>query len=70
MGIEGEGMCHPKHRDLRGNLYFVFDVEFPEDSFLDQEGINVCTVYLCTWMRKCAVYVPLNYCAQMSAQSI
>ena len=39
-GIEGEGMCNHRHNDLRGNLYFSFDVEFP-DSFVNEEDLAV-----------------------------
>lgn len=40
-GIEGEGMCDTRHRDFRGNLYFVFDVDFPENSFLGEDDLKV-----------------------------
>lgn len=40
-GVEGEGMCHYRHHDLRGNLYFVFNIEFPNDGFLGEEDLKV-----------------------------
>ncbi len=40
-GLEGEGMCNFRNRDLKGNLYFVFDIEFPENGFLEVEKIEV-----------------------------
>ena len=40
-GLEGEGMCNPKHNELRGNLYFVFEVVFPENSFMDEKDLKV-----------------------------
>ncbi len=40
-GLEGEGMCNPRHNELRGNLYFVFEVEFPENSFMNEQDLQV-----------------------------
>ena len=40
-GITGEGMPMFRHNDLRGNLYIKFDVEFPKNSYLDEDGIKV-----------------------------
>lgn len=39
--MEGEGMRDYRHHDLKGNLYFVFDVEFPENGFLDETKLQV-----------------------------
>ncbi len=40
-GLEGEGMPYFRHHEIRGNLYVVFEVEFPENHFLDEDGIKV-----------------------------
>ncbi len=40
-GLEGEGMPYLRHHEIRGNLYVVFEVEFPENHFLDEDGIKV-----------------------------
>ena len=40
-GLEGEGMCNYKHHNLSGNLYFVFDVEFPPQSFINEQDMKV-----------------------------
>ena len=34
-------MFNYKHHDLRGNLYFIFDVEFPDDNFASEEDLKV-----------------------------
>ena len=39
-GLEGEGMCHPKRNDLRGNLYFIFEVDFPENGFMNEKDLK------------------------------
>ena len=39
--LEGEGMNDYKHHNLRGNIYFVFDVKFPENGFLDEAKLQV-----------------------------
>ena len=40
-GLVDEGMPNQKRPSLKGNLYFKFDVEFPEDNFIDEEGLAV-----------------------------
>lgn len=30
-----------RHSELKGNLYIVFDVEFPENSFLEEKDLQV-----------------------------
>ena len=40
-GIREEGMPQYRHPDFRGNLYIHFDVEFPENSFQDEKGLQV-----------------------------
>lgn len=32
--LRGEGMPHYKNQDVKGDLYVVFDVEFPSDDWL------------------------------------
>ena len=40
-GIRDEGMPRFRHPDLKGNLYIRFDVEFPENNYLDEKGLKV-----------------------------
>lgn len=39
--VEGEGMHDYRHHNLKGNIYFVFDVTFPENGFLDEANLQV-----------------------------
>ena len=43
-GLSDEGMCNVRHSNLKGNLYFVFEVEFPENGFLDEKNLKVRAV--------------------------
>lgn len=40
-GIRDEGMPQVRHSNLRGNLYIQFDVEFPDNAFLEEEDLKV-----------------------------
>ena len=40
-GISEEGMPGSRHSELKGNLYIIFDVEFPENGFLDEKDLIV-----------------------------
>ena len=40
-GLPNEGMPMFRHNEIRGNLYIRIDVEFPENSFLEEDDFKV-----------------------------
>ena len=44
-GIPEEGMPQFRHPELKGNLYVHFDVQFPENAFLEEKDLKVSRGY-------------------------
>ena len=45
-GIPEEGMPQFRHPEIKGNLYVHFDVQFPENAFLEEKDLKVS----CAWL--------------------
>lgn len=44
--LKGEGMPHFRHPDIKGDLYIVFDVEFPSSDWLNAVDRKVCLIHV------------------------
>ena len=45
-GIPEEGMPQFRHPEVKGNLYVHFDVQFPENAFLEEKDLKVSYAWL------------------------
>ena len=48
--LRGEGMPQYRNQDLRGDLYVIFDVEFPDSNWASSVDKEVRSVFSLEWL--------------------